>query len=58
MSEYDDYDAYDEYDEYDEECEDSYDEEESLSDILEESSRSWNEMFAEFRQEFAELFEE
>lgn len=55
MSDYDDYDA---YDEYDEECEDDYDDEESLSDILEESSRSWNEMFAEFRNEFAELFEE
>ncbi|MGN1305875.1 MAG: lecithin retinol acyltransferase family protein [Oscillospiraceae bacterium] len=53
-----DYDDYDDYDEYDEECEDDYDDEESLSDILEESSRSWNEMFAEFRQEFAELFEE
>lgn len=58
MSDYDDYDAYDEYDEYDDECDDDYDDEESLSDILEESSRSWNEMFAEFRQEFAELFEE
>lgn len=55
MSDYDDYDP---YDDYDEECEGGYDDEESLSDILEESSRSWNEMFAEFRDEFAELFEE
>lgn len=52
MSDHNDYDA------YDEEFEDDYDEEESISDILEESSQSWNEMFADIRKEFTELFEE
>lgn len=43
-----------EYDEFDHEN-DEY-EEESWSDILEDSSKSWNNMFAGFRDEFAELF--
>lgn len=59
MSNYDDDFNYDEeYD--DDECDDEYDEEygkeESWSDILTDSSKSWNKMFAEFRDEFAELF--
>lgn len=45
---------YDEDLDYGEESED----EESWSDILEDSSKSWNEMFAGFRDEFAELFKD
>ena len=45
---------YDDYDEYIEPCED----EQSISEFLEESSRSWNEMFADIRKEFTELFGE
>lgn len=45
---------YDEELDYGEECEN----EESWSDILEDSSKSWNEMFAGFRDEFAELFKD